>query len=93
MGIENLIVRFDDPSGVFYAGQTISGVVQFQTTQPYQSDGVFIKFLGRADVHWTERQSTRKSIANVINFYAINSLVVEFWHKIFIECGQERVKL
>ena len=54
MGIENLVVRFDDPSGVFYAGQTISGVVQFHTTQPYQSDGVFIKFIGRADVHWTE---------------------------------------
>ena len=67
MGIENLVVRFDDPSGVFYAGQTVSGVVQFQTTQPYQSDGVFIKFVGRADVHWTETKTTSRFISIVKN--------------------------
>ena len=73
MGIENLVVRFDDPSGIFYAGQTISGVVQFQTTQLYQSGGVFIKFIGRADVHWTERQTTRRSSAIVLNCHTVNS--------------------
>ena len=60
MGIENLIVRFDNPSGVYYAGQTVSGVVQFLTTKSYQSDGVFIKYIGRADVHWTETKTTSK---------------------------------
>ena len=55
MGIENLVVRFDNPAGVFYAGQCISGVVEFKTTEPYQSDGVFIKYSGQADVHWRER--------------------------------------
>ena len=52
MGIENLVVRFDNPAGVFYAGQCISGVVEFTSTEPYESDGVFIKYSGQADVHW-----------------------------------------
>ena len=58
MGIENFVVRFDNPSGVYYAGQVVSGNVQFVVTKPYKSDGVFIRYMGRADVHWTESRTT-----------------------------------
>ncbi|XP_063693389.1 arrestin domain-containing protein 1-like [Bolinopsis microptera] len=54
MGIDNFAIRLNKPSGVYYAGETLSGNVQFITTKPYNSDGVFIKYIGRADVNWTE---------------------------------------
>ena len=54
MGIDNFVIRLDKPSGVYYAGETLSGNVQFITTKLYNSDGVFIKYIGRADVHWSE---------------------------------------
>jgi hypothetical protein len=58
MGIDNLNITFDNPSGVFYAGQVVSGRIQFVVTKPYESDGAFVKFVGMAEVHWTERHTT-----------------------------------
>ena len=58
MGIENLALTFDNPAGVFYAGQVVSGTVRFVFTKTYESDGVFVKFSGMSEVHWTE-QTTR----------------------------------
>jgi len=57
MGIENFTMALDNPSGVFYAGQVVSGRMQFVTTKPYESDGVFVKFVGMAEVHWTEKHT------------------------------------
>ena len=60
MGIQNFSVVLDNPAGVFYAGQVLSGTVKFVTTKPMESDGAFVKFLGMAEVHWTERHTHGK---------------------------------
>lgn len=59
MGIENLVVNLANQSGsrVYYAGQVISGQVSFVTTKPYKSDGVFVKFMGMAEVQWSEQRT------------------------------------
>ena len=58
MGIENFSITLDNPSGVFYAGQVVSGRIQFVVTKQYESDGAFVKFLGMAEVHWSERHTS-----------------------------------
>ena len=58
MGIEEFHLTLDNPSGVFYAGQVVSGRIEFVVTKPYESDGAFVQFLGMAEVHWTERHSS-----------------------------------
>ena len=62
MGIENFTITLDNPSGVFYAGQVVSGRIQFVTTKPYESDGAFVKLVGMAEVHWTENHTESTSM-------------------------------
>ena len=66
MGIENFTMALDNPSGVFYAGQVVSGRMQFVTTKPYESDGVFVKFVGMAEVHWSERHTSGLQFACIL---------------------------
>ena len=58
MGIENLALTFDNPAGVYYAGQVVSGTVRFAVNQIYKSNGIFVKFTGMGEVHWTEQHSS-----------------------------------
>ncbi|KAK3881979.1 hypothetical protein Pcinc_013612, partial [Petrolisthes cinctipes] len=51
-------VVFDNPSAVFFSGQTITGYVQVTCDKAKSCRGVEVKFTGYSRVHWTERRTT-----------------------------------
>ena len=83
MGIENLRVTLLNPSGVYYADQTVSGTVSFQASKQYKSDGVFVHFIGMAEVHWSERHTT----GYILNFKFPCSYSARILH--VYTCSQE----
>jgi hypothetical protein len=52
MGVKNLSIRFDNPDRVYYAGEIVSGKVNFKVTKPVKSEGVFVVFSGSSKVAW-----------------------------------------
>lgn len=51
-------VVFDNPSAVFFSGQTITGHVNVICDKPKSCRGIEVEFKGFAKVHWTERRTT-----------------------------------
>ncbi|XP_055906146.1 arrestin domain-containing protein 3 [Eupeodes corollae] len=48
-------IQFDNnPLGVYYAGQTISGVAELITTRPKTIRSIYISVNGHSEVRWTE---------------------------------------
>lgn len=63
-------ITFDNPEGVFYAGQMLNGTVALTLTKEKKVRGVFVKIFGRAYAYWTEHCSvdhnpTRDSKGNL----------------------------
>ena len=61
MGVENLVLTFNQAPGVFYAGANVTGQISFHVTKPIESNGVFVQFSGRADTEWTVTRTTGNS--------------------------------
>lgn len=47
-------ITFDNPDGVYYAGQMLNGAVALTLTKEKKIRGVFVKIFGRAYAYWTE---------------------------------------
>ncbi|XP_042871044.1 arrestin domain-containing protein 3-like isoform X2 [Penaeus japonicus] len=56
----NLSLTLDNPSAVFFAGQTVSGHLTVTCTNDKTFREITIKFHGFSKVHWTERKSERR---------------------------------
>ncbi|XP_050735692.1 arrestin domain-containing protein 3-like isoform X5 [Eriocheir sinensis] len=54
----SIAVVFDNPSAVYFTGQTITGYVQAICDKPKKCRGIEVEFKGYAKVHWTERTTT-----------------------------------
>lgn len=52
------LITFDNPDGVYYAGQMLHGTVALTLTSEKKVRGVFVKVFGRAYASWTEHCST-----------------------------------
>lgn len=48
------VISFDNPDGVYYAGQLLRGTVVLTLTKEKKVRGVFVKVYGRAYAYWTE---------------------------------------
>lgn len=48
------VISFDNPDGVYYAGQLLNGTVELTLTKEKKVRGVFVKIYGRAYAYWTE---------------------------------------
>jgi len=64
MGGENVAVVFDNPMGVYFAGQTVRGEVRVSVTQQQPFDSIDIVCDGTAKVHFT-----RSGAKNRTNHY------------------------
>lgn len=51
--MSKLQITLDRPSGVYYAGEVVSGTVTLNTTKPNETCRAFqVEMIGRARVHW-----------------------------------------
>ncbi|KAH8369097.1 hypothetical protein KR009_000918 [Drosophila setifemur] len=57
MGIICQILFDNNDQGVYYAGQTISGLVTLNTDKAYQIKAILMKVKGYAESHWTESRT------------------------------------
>ena len=57
MGGENVAVVFDNPMGVYFAGQTVRGEVRVSVTQQQPFESIHIVCDGTAKVHFTRQQT------------------------------------
>lgn len=55
--LETFLVEFDNPSAIYFAGQTVNGRVLVVLTQPMKMRGIRLHFTGRAYTHWTETRT------------------------------------
>ncbi|GFR67350.1 arrestin domain-containing protein 3 [Elysia marginata] len=51
-------ISFSNPNGVFYAGTMIEGYVTIDLKDSMEMRGIHLTFEGKAQVHWTETEST-----------------------------------
>ncbi|KAJ8714743.1 hypothetical protein PYW07_002968 [Mythimna separata] len=66
VAFNNGVIRLDStPEFVFYAGQVVSGSIQFELDHPLTFNVIFIQFLGEANVSWTETEIQK--VGNVRN--------------------------
>ncbi|XP_060600430.1 arrestin domain-containing protein 3-like isoform X2 [Ruditapes philippinarum] len=56
--LKTFAITLHSPTPVYYAGQTIDGVVTVELNDSMKMRGVKLEFTGRAYVHWTEQHST-----------------------------------
>ncbi|KAH3836787.1 arrestin domain-containing protein 3-like [Dreissena polymorpha] len=57
----NLQILIDNQKTVYFPGDTITGRVQFDVDEPLKVRSIVLKFVGWANVHWTEQRSSGKS--------------------------------
>lgn len=60
MGLKHFQIVFDNPTGTYYCGQTVTGRVLLGLNSPKKIRGIEIKFKGEANVAWTETESSRR---------------------------------
>ncbi|CAH1723996.1 unnamed protein product [Aphis gossypii] len=61
MGVHNIQIIFDDPTAVFTPGQTITGRVLIEISRSVKIKNIKLKFLGVANVDWSETESRTNS--------------------------------
>lgn len=61
MGVHNIQIIFDDPTAVFTPGQTITGRVLIEISRSMKIKNIKLKFLGVANVDWSETESRTNS--------------------------------
>ncbi|CAL4113597.1 unnamed protein product, partial [Meganyctiphanes norvegica] len=59
-----IIIIFDNPSPIFFAGQTITGRVQVACQKPTETRGITLNFWGFSRVHWTETRTRHTGTGN-----------------------------
>ncbi|CAG9804950.1 unnamed protein product [Chironomus riparius] len=60
--VVNCEVKFDNnPNAIFFAGQTLSGVVELTIDKPKKIRGLVLKIEGYAKVEWTESERSNRS--------------------------------
>jgi len=62
--LQTFVIRFDNPSAVFYGCQWVTGKVFLSLSEPMKMRNVRVKFLGRAYCHWTESHSHTTGTGN-----------------------------
>lgn len=55
--LQTFVIRFDNPTAVYYGGQWVTGKVFVSLNEPMKMRNLRLKFLGRAFCHWTESRS------------------------------------
>ena len=65
--IEQFAITLDNPQGVYYAGQIVSGYVQLEITKELDLKGLTLKCVGAANVHWSESRGSGKN-RRVVHF-------------------------
>jgi len=57
-GLRLFDVRLDNPGGVYYGGNVVTGMVVLQLSEEKKARGVRVELTGESSVHWTERRTT-----------------------------------
>ncbi|XP_047490021.1 arrestin domain-containing protein 3-like isoform X2 [Penaeus chinensis] len=57
---KSITIEFDNPSAVFFSGQTITGRIIISLSNPISCRGVEVKFKGSGKVHWSEQKTVQR---------------------------------
>lgn len=90
-------IQFDNnPLGVYYAGQTISGVAELITTRPKTIRSIYISINGHSEVRWTEnvyKQNTQGKRENAIETFSATELYFTSEKYVFGTSGGSQLEL
>jgi|ERR1712071_70934 len=64
MGVENFSVILDNPIGVFFPGQTVTGKVQLWIKEPKTFQGIYIDCKGYGHAHFTVSRAGNRNRGN-----------------------------
>lgn len=57
---KSIVIDFDNPSAVFFSGQTITGRIIVSLSNPISCRGIEVKFKGSGKVHWSEQKTVQR---------------------------------
>ncbi|XP_055856702.1 arrestin domain-containing protein 3 [Episyrphus balteatus] len=90
-------IQFDNnPLGVYYAGQTISGVAELITARPKTIRSIYISINGHSEVRWTEnvyKQNAQGKRENAIETFSSTELYFTSEKYVFGSSGGSQLEL
>nr|XP_014098956.2 arrestin domain-containing protein 3 [Bactrocera oleae]XP_036233969.1 arrestin domain-containing protein 3 [Bactrocera oleae] len=91
------IITFDNnPMGVYYAGQTVSGVAELTTTRPKTIRSIYISVCGHAETRWTEnvtKQDTEGKPQKTIETFSGSELYYSSENHVYGQSGGVQIEL
>ncbi|XP_039971137.1 arrestin domain-containing protein 3 [Bactrocera tryoni] len=90
-------ITFDNnPMGVYYAGQTVSGVAELITTRPKTIRSIYISVCGHAETRWTEnvtKQDTEGKPQKTIETFSGSELYYSSENHVYGQSGGVQIEL